>query len=145
MKKVFTQGEAQTPEQHEIKSIVMEQASEISAQLTELECREQNIEEFEETEDEQDTMTEYADEAQDIYNRNYDQQMDSLYSFVNLVLAAVEYTEEAAKDKLPPIQTYSGFLQVAVREFKITMNEARDRYGLYTLEQWEQLFENKTK
>ena len=42
--------------------------------------------------------------------------------------------------KLPPIKLYSQYLNIASLRFNISMDECRDRYGLYTMEQWDNLF-----
>lgn len=50
------------------------------------------------------------------------------------------YKQEAAKkDFLPTITEYSFFLSKAVEKFNITINDARDRYGLYTYGEWKEL------
>ena len=41
--------------------------------------------------------------------------------------------------KMPPIQIYSLLLKKASIKFKITMDEARNKYGLYTCQEWEKL------
>jgi len=42
-------------------------------------------------------------------------------------------------DKLPSITTYSNYLNIASIRFSLTMNECRDRFGLFTNQQWETL------
>lgn len=46
------------------------------------------------------------------------------------------------KDKLPPISLYSKYLNVASLRFNLTLDECRDKYGLFTVNQWEELFNN---
>lgn len=41
---------------------------------------------------------------------------------------------------LPPINLYREYLNIASLRFNISMDECRDRYGLYTMEQWDNLF-----
>jgi len=47
--------------------------------------------------------------------------------------------EAAKKDFLPTISTYSYFLDEAEKRFKITRDEARDKYGKFTYGQWKEL------
>lgn len=54
----------------------------------------------------------------------------------------IEYVDGGAlynKDLLPPIMVYSNNLDLAVSKFGITKDEARDKYGKYTIGQWEEL------
>lgn len=43
------------------------------------------------------------------------------------------------QESLPPCQLYSRFLGIAVEKLGISINMARDKYGLYTVKQWESL------
>lgn len=43
------------------------------------------------------------------------------------------------QDKLPPCLLYGRLLELAVSKLRITKDEARNRYGLYTIKQWETL------
>jgi len=40
---------------------------------------------------------------------------------------------------LPPTQLYSRYLDIATEKLNITRDDARDKYGKYTVEQWEKL------
>lgn len=40
---------------------------------------------------------------------------------------------------LPPCHLYGRFLEIAVEKLNITIDEARDKYGLYTVAEWEKL------
>jgi hypothetical protein len=42
-------------------------------------------------------------------------------------------------DKLPTVSEYSKYLQIAIKKFGITIDEARSRYGLFTTSEWEKL------
>jgi hypothetical protein len=42
-------------------------------------------------------------------------------------------------DKLPTCQDYANFLQLAVMKFKISTEQARKKYGLFTYEQWKEV------
>lgn len=44
------------------------------------------------------------------------------------------------KTKLPPILLYSKYLNIASIRFNLTLNECRDKYGLFTIKQWEDEF-----
>lgn len=46
-----------------------------------------------------------------------------------------------SKDTLPPSGLYSKYLQIAATRFRMTIDECRDKYGLYTEAQWEALFD----
>ena len=48
------------------------------------------------------------------------------------------------KTKLPPILLYRDYLNMASTRFNLTMDQCRDKYGLYTIEEWEDLF-SRTK
>ncbi len=43
------------------------------------------------------------------------------------------------QNSLPPCQLYSRFLEIAQEKLKITIEEARNKYGLYTVAEWEKL------
>ena len=43
------------------------------------------------------------------------------------------------KDKLPPTMLYCKYLNIESMRFNLTLDECRDKFGLYTTEQWEQL------
>lgn len=47
--------------------------------------------------------------------------------------------EESKKDFLPTITEYGFFLSKATEKFNISINEARDKYGLYTYGEWKEL------
>lgn len=42
---------------------------------------------------------------------------------------------------LPPITIYREYLEIASKKLNIPIQECRDRYGLYTTEQWQKLLE----
>lgn len=78
----FSIDKLKTAQDHNINSLIMEQASDIAEQLTELECQLHNIECYIETENE----SSYTEAAQDIFNIYYDKQVDDLYKLFNLQL-----------------------------------------------------------
>jgi len=43
------------------------------------------------------------------------------------------------QNNLPPIELYSRFLEITVEKLNISKDEARNKYGLYTIQQWETL------
>lgn len=43
------------------------------------------------------------------------------------------------QESLPPAHLYGRFLEIAVEKLNITEQEARGKYGNYTVKQWEQL------
>jgi hypothetical protein len=49
--------------------------------------------------------------------------------------------EAARKDILPTCTDYSFFLGKAVEKLKITIDEARSKYGQYTYGQWKELLQ----
>jgi len=48
-------------------------------------------------------------------------------------------------DKLPPAMVYSEYLKKVISEFQISENEARQKFGSFTLKQWSELFYNLKK
>lgn len=46
------------------------------------------------------------------------------------------------KDKLPPIELYRKYLNIASIRFNLTIDQCRDKYGLYTIAQWDELFKS---
>lgn len=43
------------------------------------------------------------------------------------------------QSKLPPCHLYGRFLEIAQEKLNISIDEARNKYGLYTVGQWESL------
>jgi hypothetical protein len=41
---------------------------------------------------------------------------------------------------MPPIGLYIKYLNIASHRFELTMDECRDKFGLYTNEEWARLF-----
>ena len=46
------------------------------------------------------------------------------------------------KDKLPPIELYRKYLNIASIRFNLTIDQCRDKYGIYTIAQWDELFKS---
>jgi len=46
------------------------------------------------------------------------------------------------KTKLPNVSLYSKYLNIASMRFRLSMDECRDKYGLFTINQWETLLQN---
>ena len=49
---------------------------------------------------------------------------------------------EVDKTKLPPVLLYSKYLNIASMRFRLSMDECRNKYGLFTINQWESLLQN---
>jgi len=49
---------------------------------------------------------------------------------------------EVDKTKLPPVLLYSKYLNIASMRFRLSLDECRNKYGLFTIEQWESLLQN---
>lgn len=49
---------------------------------------------------------------------------------------------EANKELFPPIKLYSEYLHKIVVKFGISIDNARNKYGLYTINQFENLLNN---
>ena len=89
--KQFKEGEQTTKEEHNVNSAIMEKACEIAHELTEKECEIRGID----MEQEEDEETRYTEEAQDIFNNEYDRQMTLLYDFVNEIMKITHPTKES--------------------------------------------------
>lgn len=63
---------------------------------------------------------------------NYSLKSTLLYNNVKII--------KGNQDKIPPVTLYSKYLKIASILFNISINECRNRYGLYTMEQWINLF-----
>jgi len=57
----------------------------------------------------------------------------------NRMLDRVFNQWRAHQASIPPVELYSRYLELAVEKLGITKDEARDRYGLYTVAQWREL------
>lgn len=42
-------------------------------------------------------------------------------------------------NKIPPCSLYSKYLDLIIAKLSITVTEARNRYGLFTIKQWDNL------
>lgn len=65
-------------------------------------------------------------------------QIDRIYSF------KVNFDYEYNKTKLPPVMLYSKFLNIASIRYSMTLDECRDKFGLYTISQWLEMFHTKS-
>jgi hypothetical protein len=61
-------------------------------------------------------------------SQRYNRKLDEIFN-----------TYKQQQVSLPPCHLYSRFLEIAEEKLKITKDEARDKYGLYTIEEWEKL------
>ena len=88
--KLFEEGELELPIDDHINSLIMSQASDIAERLTYLDCRINNILcEVIEIENGVEVSM-YTEEAQDIYNIYYDEQVTELYGLLNAQLKAIQ-------------------------------------------------------
>lgn len=85
MKKRFIEGDLNTHEDHHINSSIMVQASDTAEKLTELECKLNGITCWiTERDGLGDAITSrFSEEAQDIFDEYYDEQMTELYNLLN--------------------------------------------------------------
>jgi len=57
-------------------------------------------------------------------------------------LVPVQNYSEIDKTKLPNVSLYSKYLNIASMRFRLSLDECRNKYGLFTIEQWETLLQN---
>lgn len=80
-------------------SLLIEMACEIAEHLTEKDCKHLNIQEIRAEEGaEEGGATRYTEEAQDIFNEHYDEQMDLVYRYANHIVKIDRDEEEADDD-----------------------------------------------
>ena len=66
-------------------------------------------------------------------------------SKINLVIKEVNNDLQERKkegwseDKYPPSLIYSKYLQIASHKFRLSIDECRNKYGLYTIAEWNKL------
>lgn len=89
MKKLI-EGEANTPQEHEINSLIMETASDFAGEITELIC---NINGTRVFKDEYADTLEYTEAAQDIFDLHYGDKMNELYKLFNRQLDVINRCE----------------------------------------------------
>lgn len=90
MKKIFIEGEFNTPEDDHINSLIMSQASDTAEKLVELECKLKGIECYVVEYDEDGIeCSSYTEEAQDIFDIYYDEQVTELYGLLNAQLKVI--------------------------------------------------------
>ena len=77
-------------EHDKINNTILEQASETSEKITELECKLNNIICYVVTMEDETECTSYTEEAQDIFNIHYDEQICELYNLLNRQLKIIE-------------------------------------------------------
>jgi hypothetical protein len=85
MKNQYVQGELDTPLKESVNSLIMEIASDIASEKVSLNFGlDQYLHEK--------NGTTYTDEAQEVFNQYYDEEMDRLYSLVNEIKKLEEGT-----------------------------------------------------
>jgi len=89
MQTQFIEGELNTPEDDMINSLIMEQASDTAEKLTELECKVLGIECYKVEMEDDTEVSSYTEEAQDIFDVYYDEQMTELYNLLNAQLKII--------------------------------------------------------
>ena len=90
MEKRFSIDDLETAEQHNVNSRILEQASDTAEKLTELECKLNDITCYVTEMEGETEVSSYTEEAQDIFNIFYDEQVDELYAFLNSTLKIIE-------------------------------------------------------
>jgi hypothetical protein len=91
--RLFSQDDLNTPEQHNINTLILEQASDIAEELTELECQKAGIPCW--TGDEQSKA--FTEEAQSIFEVHYDKQVTSLYNLLNAQIKEISTAKTQTK------------------------------------------------
>lgn len=90
MTKEFIEGEPHTDEDHEVNSLIMEQADDIATQLTELECKLNNIKCYDESIEDGVVIQRLTEEAEDIFSIYYDFYTTELYTLLNKQLSVIK-------------------------------------------------------
>jgi hypothetical protein len=85
----FIEGELKTIQDDMINSLIMEQASDTAEKLTELECKVLGIECYKVEMEDDTEVSSYTEEAQDIFDVHYDEQMTELYNLLNAQLKII--------------------------------------------------------
>ena len=88
-KRLFSEEELNDSVDFEINSLILEKASDIAEKLTELECSVNNIECYNTVNVDGIDISSFSDEAQDIFNIYYDEQISSLYILLNQQIKAI--------------------------------------------------------
>jgi hypothetical protein len=89
MQTEFIEGELKTIPDCLINSLIMEQASDTANKLTELECKLLGIECYKVEMEDDTEVSSYTEEAQDIFNVHYDEQMTALIRMLNTQLKTI--------------------------------------------------------
>ena len=89
MQTKFIEGELKTIPDCLINSLIMEQASDTAEKLTELECKVLGIECYKVEMEDDTEVSSYTEEAQDIFDVHYDEQMTELYNLLNAQLKTI--------------------------------------------------------
>lgn len=89
MLREFNECNLQTNEDHYISSLIMMQADDIATQITELECKVNDIQCYNETIENGSVIQRFTEEAQDIFNSHYDHYITELYSLLNQQLSGI--------------------------------------------------------
>lgn len=90
MKLAFNEDQIETLEQHEIHSLIMSEADDIAEKLTELQCKLDGVKCYIVEIDGETEIQTYTDEALEIFNLYYDEQVTSLYRLLNIQLKRIK-------------------------------------------------------
>lgn len=86
----FNQDKLDTPQQHEVNTLILEQATDIAEKLTSLECRLADIKEYDGVMVNGIEEVSYTKEAQEIFNVHYDYQVMELYTLLKAQLKLIK-------------------------------------------------------
>jgi len=89
MKKLFVRDRLTLPIDHVVNSLIMEQASDTAEKLTELECKLNNIQCYYIEIVGGVEIKSFTEEAQEIFDTYYDDQIDELYSLFNAQISEI--------------------------------------------------------
>jgi len=87
---IFGIDNLETTKDFNVNSKVLEQASDTAEKLTELECKLNGITCYVIEMEGGVEIQSYTEEAQDIFNIHYDDQVDELYNFLNQALKIID-------------------------------------------------------
>jgi hypothetical protein len=74
-----------------------------------------------------------------IYNKTEDEIYQIMNDAIEIVCQVITYTYDSTEHKLPPSKLYGEYLDQVMNKFDISNQEARRRYGQFTISQWKQI------
>ena len=66
---------------------------------------------------------------------------DNMNHFIWGYSKGIKSNMKQSQDVLPPIELYSHYLGMAHRHFNIPIDQARNKYGQFTINEWHNLFQ----